>query len=128
MGVGLTALDSTPNLVPSKLNDLRQVTALESWSMVPPASEGLRGSPRGQRMCEKPLARSRCSLNGAPFLPFPPAQSRDSSSFRENQSLPSCPACTELTSERTLKAHVLYCLTLTSWCEGKAEKAYYAPI
>lgn len=40
MGVGLTHLDSTPNLVPSKLNDLRQVTALESGSMMPPASEG----------------------------------------------------------------------------------------
>lgn len=79
-------------------------------------------------MHEKPLDRSRCSLNAAPFLPFPPAQSSDSSSFREDQSLPSHPASTELTSERTLKANVLYYLILTTWCEGKAEKAYHAPI
>lgn len=46
MVVGLTVLDSTPNLVTAKLDDLRQVTALERGTMMPAASEGLRGSLR----------------------------------------------------------------------------------
>lgn len=32
-------MDSTPNLVPPKLNEPRQVTALESGDVIPPVSE-----------------------------------------------------------------------------------------